>query len=58
MKAANNKGADQTARMRRLICIFCSHMSKTGFLMTWLIYPHPHFRQICAASVNRQEKNI
>ena len=38
IQVANNKGADQTAQMRRLICTFCcSHMAKTGFLMTWLI---------------------
>ena len=30
---ANNKGADQTARMRRLVCVFIVHKSsKTGFL--------------------------
>ena len=28
---ANNKGADQTARMRRLICAFDVRMQKTGF---------------------------
>ena len=33
IQTANNKGADQTARMR--LC--CSHMAKTGFLMIWLI---------------------
>ena len=33
---ANNKGADQTARMHRLISdLCCSHMAKTGFPMTW-----------------------
>ena len=30
----NNKGADQTAWMRRLIC--ASAYGKTGFLVTWL----------------------
>ena len=34
---ANNKGADQIARMRRLICTFVVRIvPKTGFLMTWL----------------------
>ena len=37
-KAANNKGADQTVPMCRLICAYCcSHMAETGFLMMWLI---------------------
>ena len=28
----NNKGADQTTRMHRLICTFvCLHMAKTGY---------------------------
>ena len=35
--AVNNKGADQTGRMDRLILAFhCSHIHKTGFLMTML----------------------
>ena len=30
---ANNKGADQTARMRRLVCAFCcSQATKSGFI--------------------------
>ena len=38
IQAANNKGADQTARMHRLICSFVVRIwqKKTGFLMTWL----------------------
>ena len=37
--AANNKGADQTARMRRLICAFVVRIwHKTHFLMAWLIF--------------------
>ena len=36
-KAANNKGADQTMQMRRLICAFVVRIwHKTCFLMTWL----------------------
>ena len=36
--AVNNKGADQTAWMRRLICVFVVRIwHKTGFLMTWLL---------------------
>ena len=40
IKASNNKGADQTARMRRLIYIFVVRIwqKKKGFLMTWLKY--------------------
>ena len=38
MYAARNKGADQTARMRSLICAFVGIMSLTSFLMTWLLY--------------------
>ena len=35
----NNKGADETARMRRLICAFVVRIwHKTCFLMAWLIY--------------------
>ena len=37
-QAANNKGADQTVQMRRLICTFVVRMAKTGFLVTWLNY--------------------
>ena len=38
MQAVNNKGADQTARMRRLICAFVVRIwHKQVFLMTWLI---------------------
>ena len=38
----NNKGADQTARMCRLICTFVVRiMAKSGFLMTWLIRRTP-----------------
>ena len=34
----NNKGADQTARMRRLVCTLVVRTSpKTGFLATWPI---------------------
>ena len=34
-KKANNKDADQTARMRRLVCAFVVHNPpKTGFLAT------------------------
>ena len=37
--AANNKGADQTAGMRRLICAFVVRIwDKTCFGMTWLIH--------------------
>ena len=37
--AANNKGADQTARMHRLICAFVVRIwYKIHFLMAWLIY--------------------
>ena len=37
IKAADDKGADQTARMRRLICTFVVRIwHKAGFLMTWL----------------------
>ena len=38
VQTANNKGADQTARMRRLISAFvvCTG-HKAGFLVTWLI---------------------
>ena len=32
----NNKGTDQTAQADLQLC--CSHMAKTGFLMTWLQY--------------------
>ena len=36
--AANNKGADQTVQMRRLICAFVVRIwHKTHFLMAWLI---------------------
>ena len=36
--AANNKGADQTTRMHRLICTFVVRIwHKTHFLMAWLI---------------------
>ena len=36
--AVNNKGADQTARMRMLICAFVVRIwHKTSFLMMWLI---------------------
>ena len=36
---ANIKGADQTVRMFRLICIFVVRIwLKTCFLMTWLIF--------------------
>ena len=39
IKAANNKGTDQTVRMRRLICAFVVRKwHKTGFLMMWLIF--------------------
>ena len=39
--AANNKGTDQTARMRRLICAFVVCIwHKTHFLMAWLIYKY------------------
>ena len=35
---ANNKGADQTARMRRPVCAFAVRKpQKTGFLVTWSI---------------------
>ena len=35
----NNKGADQTARMRRLICAFVVRiLHKTHFRMTWPIW--------------------
>ena len=38
IQAANNKGTDQTARMRRLICTFVVRIwHKTGFLMMRLI---------------------
>ena len=38
IQAANNKGVDETARMRRLICTFVVRIwHKTGFLMTWPI---------------------
>ena len=38
IQGANNKGADQTARMRRLICAFVVRIwHKTHFRMTWLI---------------------
>ena len=33
----NNKGADQTVQMLRLICTFVFAYGVTGFLMTWLI---------------------
>ena len=37
IKEANNKGADQTVRMRRLICTFVVRIwHKIGFLMMWL----------------------
>ena len=37
---ANNKGADQTAQMCRLVCTFVvSNPSKTGFLASW---PYKH----------------
>ena len=37
-KQRKNKGANQTAGMRRLICGFVVRIwHKTGFLMTWLI---------------------
>ena len=33
LEMINNKGADQSVRMRRLVCAFCcSATSKTGFL--------------------------
>ena len=36
---SNNKSADQTARMRKLICAFVVRIwHKIHFLMTWLIY--------------------
>ena len=39
IEAANKKGADQTARMCRLIYTFVVHIwHKTGFLMTWFKY--------------------
>ena len=39
--AANNKGADQSARMRRLICAFVvRRLHKTHFLMAWLMSFH------------------
>ena len=39
VEAVNNKGADQTARMRRLICAFVVRRGyKKGFLMMWPIY--------------------
>ena len=32
---ANNKGADQTVPMNRLVCVFCClHAPKSGFLAT------------------------
>ena len=34
----NNKGTDQTAQMRRLICLLLFAYGKAGFLMTWLIF--------------------
>ena len=35
----NNKGADQTVQMRRLMCTFVVHIwNKTHFLMAWLIW--------------------
>ena len=39
IQAANNKGADQTVRMRRLICAFVVCIwHKTRFRMTWPKY--------------------
>ena len=39
MLAAKNKGADQTARMRMLICVFVVRIwYKTHFLMALLMY--------------------
>ena len=41
IQAANIKGADQTARMRRLICTFVVRIwHKTHFRMTWPKYEH------------------
>ena len=38
-KNANNKGADKTARIRRLVCAIVVHKaSKTGFLVCGPIY--------------------
>ena len=38
MQAVNNKGADRTAQMCRLICAFVVHiLHKAGFLMMRLI---------------------
>ena len=35
-RKANNKGADQSARMRRLVCAFVGcQPPKTGFLASW-----------------------
>ena len=39
----NNKGADQTARMRRLVCAFVVRKPpKTGFLATGPNYTYPY----------------
>ena len=38
IQAANNKGADQTVPMCRLICVFVvCILNKAGFLIMWLI---------------------
>ena len=45
IQAANNKGADQTARMRRLICVFVVHIWHNRFshgvahlmLLSWFL---------------------
>ena len=53
--AVNNSGADQTARMRRLICAFIVRIwHKTGFLMTWLICSHDVAHMFCS----HNKKNI
>ena len=35
ISAANNKDADQTAQMRRMICAFAVRIWQTSFVMTW-----------------------
>ena len=45
-KKANNKGADQSARMRRLVCAFVVHKPpKIGFLASRPIYSYIHVRE-------------
>ena len=46
-KNANNKGADQSAQMRRLICVFVVRkFPKTGFLASRPIYAEPIIREL------------